>query len=231
MFKKVSIIIQARSTSSRFPGKIFERIGNKQILQHVLDACYNCASYINAYSGSHGLVCGVAIAVPQGDMLIPHYSKHQIIEGDESDVLGRYAKAAAQLESDYVVRITSDCPFIPPYIISKAINFGVKENFDFITNADPRFRTSPDGHDCEVMSRRLLDWLNENAKEAHFREHVTNYLIEHLPAWAKKVDIIGFADFSSIKLSVDTREDLERLTAMYNKLYQAVKNSPKSFRL
>jgi len=231
LFKKVSIVIQARSTSSRFPGKIFERIGNKQILQHVLDACYNCASYINAYSASHGLVCGVAIAVPKGDILIPQYSKHTIIEGPEGDVLTRYQMAAEKLESDYIVRITSDCPFIPPYIISKAINYGVKENFDFITNADPRFRTSPDGHDCEVMSRRLLTWLNENAKEAKYREHVTNYLIEHLPPWAKKVDIIGFADFSSIKLSVDTREDLVRLTDMYNKLYQAVKNSPKSFRL
>jgi spore coat polysaccharide biosynthesis protein SpsF len=231
LYKKVSIIIQARSTSSRFPGKIFERIGNKQILQHVLDACDNCAAYINKYSHSHGLVCGVAIAVPENDMLIPHYSKYKIIEGSESDVLGRYVTAAEQLESDYVVRITSDCPFIPPYIISKAINFGVKENYDFITNADPRFRTSPDGHDCEVMSRRLLVWLGENAKKPEHREHVTNYLLEQMPAWAKKVDIIGFADFSSIKLSVDTREDLERLTAMYEKLYAAVKNSPKSFRL
>lgn len=229
--KTVSIIIQARSTSSRFPGKIFERIGNKQILQHVLDACYNCASYINARSNQHGLLCGVALAVPTNDMLIPQYNRHVIIEGSESDVLSRYVEAAKVLKSDFVVRITSDCPLVPPYIISKAINLACSANLDFVTNADPRFRTAPDGHDCEVMSKRLLEWLGENASRPEHREHVTSLLVERMPAWAKKVDIIGFADFSSVKLSIDTREDLERLTAMYQKLYAAVKNSPKSFRL
>lgn len=231
MFKKVSIIIQARSTSKRFPGKIFEKIGSKQILQHVLDACYNATSYINAYSSKHGLACGVALAVPDGDILIPHYGRHTIIEGPENDVLKRYRMAADQLGSDYIVRITSDCPFIPPYIISKAITLCERGNLDFVTNADPRFRTAPDGHDCEVMSKRLLDWLDENVTRQEHREHVTSYLVETMPEWAKKMDIIGFADFSEVKLSIDTREDLERMTTMYNKLYSAVKSSPKAFRL
>lgn len=226
-----SIVIQARSTSTRFPGKIYERIGNKPILQHVLDACYNSSNYINAYTGRHGIVCGVALAVPTNDDLIKPYSNHIIIQGPENDVLTRYKMASERLNSDYIVRITSDCPFIPPFIISKAISIAVKEKLDFLTNADPRFRTSPDGHDCEVMSRKLLDWLDTNAKDEKSREHVTSYLQDNLPDWAQKADIIGFTDLSQIKLSVDTREDLDRLTLMYNRLYSAIKNSPKSFRL
>lgn len=230
-FANVSIIVQARSTSTRFPRKIFEKIGNKQILQHVLDACYNSSSYINAFSKKHGIVCGVALAVPHGDPLINHYQRHEIIEGPEHDVLRRYALARERLGSDYVVRITSDCPFIPPYVVSKAISIAVTEKLDYLTNADPRFRTAPDGHDCEVISKRLLTWLDENAKDEIHREHVTTYLHDHLPDWAVKADIVGFADYSSIKLSVDTPEDLKRITEMYHKLYSIIKSSPKSFRL
>lgn len=226
-----SIVIQARSTSTRFPGKIYEKIGNKQILQHVLDACYNSANYVNAYTNRHNIVCGVALAVPIEDQLLKSYGQHVIVQGPEDDVLKRYDMAANRLNSDFIIRITSDCPFIPPFIISKMLSIAVKDGLDFLTNADPRFRTSPDGHDCEIMSRRLLMWLNENAKTPEHREHVTSYLQVAMPSWAKKADVIGFTDLSSVKLSVDTMDDLDRLTLMYNKLYTAIKTSPKNYRL
>jgi spore coat polysaccharide biosynthesis protein SpsF (cytidylyltransferase family) len=221
-WKSVSIIIQARSTSKRFPGKIFEKIGTKQILQHVLDACQNSSSYI--------IVCSVSLAVPYNDVLIGSYQRHKIIQGPEDDVLKRYKMAADELRSDYVVRITSDCPFIPPYIISRAINIAVQDKLDYLTNADPRYRTAPDGHDVEVLSRRMLDWLDETAPSGAHREHVTTYLHEHLPQWAAKADIIGFFK-NDKKLSVDTQEDIDRLRAEYQDLYYKVRTSPKSYRL
>ncbi len=230
-YKSVSIVIQARSTSTRFPGKIFEKIGAKQILQHVLDACYNSSSYINTYTNRHGILCNVALAVPFNDALIGQYSKHNIIQGPEHDVLRRYAVANEKLQSEYVVRITSDCPFIPPYIISKAINIAVSDGLDYLTNADPRYRTAPDGHDVEVLSKKLLSWLDQTATNESDREHVTTFLQDHIPSWARKADIIGFADLRDVKLSVDTKEDLERLLVMHQRLFHSVRNSPKSYRL
>lgn len=229
----VSIIIQARSTSKRFPGKIFEKIGTKQVLQHVLDACQNSSNYINAYTNRHGIVCSVSLAVPYSDALIPHYSRYNIIQGPEDDVLKRYAMAADKLGSRFIVRITSDCPFVPPYVISKMISLAVQDNVDFLTNADPRFRTSPDGHDVEVLSSRLLTWLDENASTQQDREHVTSYLHAKLPAWAKKGDVIGFNDYHKPenKVSIDTPEDLERLREQYTRLYTAVNTSPRAYRL
>jgi spore coat polysaccharide biosynthesis protein SpsF len=226
-----AIVIQARSTSKRFPGKIFERIGAKQILQHVIDACSNSAAYINAYTNQHGVVCGVSLCVPTGDALIVPYSKQNIIQGPEDDVLKRYILALDKLQADYIVRITSDCPFIPPFVISKAVTIAVKDKLDYLTNADPRYRTAPDGHDVEVISARLLRWLDENATSPSDREHVTSYLVDHLPDWASKADIIGFADLRDVKLSVDTREDLDRMVLMFNRLYSVIKMSPKSYRL
>lgn len=230
-YTSVSIIIQARSTSTRFPGKIFEKIGTKQILQHVLDACQNSASYINAYTNKHGMIASVSLAVPYNDALIPHYSRHTIIQGPENDVLKRYKMAADKLESHYIVRITSDCPFVPPYLISKAIGWAVQDNLDFLTNADPRYRTSPDGHDVQVMSNRLLAWLDTNAKDDDDREHVTTLLNKTRPTGFTFGNITGFADYSNLKLSVDTPEDLERMSEMHNKIVEAVRSAGKTYRL
>ena len=37
MEKKITAIIQARITSTRYPGKIFEKIGNKSLIQIIID--------------------------------------------------------------------------------------------------------------------------------------------------------------------------------------------------
>ena len=222
-YKTTSIIIQARSTSKRFPGKIHEKIGQKTILQMVIDVCNKAAAYVNSYTSRHGVVCGVALAIPEGDEVSKLYSRYTIISGDENDVLSRYKKAADKLGSDFIVRITSDCPLIPDFIICKAINFATRDGLDYLTNADPRYRTSPDGHDVEVISRKLLDWLNENANEGH-REHVTSYLIKNRPSWAKCRNIVGYTDFSALKISVDTKEDLIRLQEMHDKISNICKD-------
>ena len=230
-YTTVSVIIQARSTSTRFPGKIFEKIGNKQILQHVLDACYNSSNYINARTRDHGIVCDVSLAVPYNDKLISQYSKHMIVQGPEDDVLTRYIIAMDKLKSDYVVRITSDCPFIPPFMISDAIRRAVKDSRDYVTNADPRFRTVPDGYDVQVFSKDFLKWLDKNAFDKSDREHVGTLAQQQLPQSFSVAHIIGFADFSSVKLSIDTPEDLIRLTEMFNKLCDSVRNSGANYRL
>lgn len=228
---KISILVQARSTSKRFPGKIFEIIGNRQVLERVMDTCIHSARYINNLSHVSGRVCDVSIVTPYNDKLIETYSRYNIFQGPEDDVLTRYVMAAKALGSDYVVRVTSDCPFIPSFTITSAINFAVKEGLDYITNADPRFRTSPDGHDVEVISKKMLFWLDETVKDMAHREHVTSYLTTCLPGWAKKADIIGFCDLSSLKLSIDTPEDLKRLSEMYKDIYSKVNSSPRAFRL
>ena len=233
MAKTVSIIIQARSTSTRFPRKIFEKIGHKTILKHVLDACNNCASYVNKRTHQHGIVCNVALAVPENDELIPHYSKNIIIQGDENDVLSRYQKAAEILKSDYIVRITADCPFIPAYIISKCINLAVRDELDFLSNANPRYRTFPDGHDVEVFSMKMLTWANQTATLPEDREHVTSLMYKSPPAWSKSADVIGFLNLyrMKVKLSIDTKEDLDNMTEMYDSLCESVVNCKKSYRL
>lgn len=212
----VVIGIQARSTSNRLPGKSLEMIDGKPLIQHVIDACTKAAYYINNFSHRTKTIAKVALLVPEGDELARIF-RHRchILEGREHDVLSRYMTLALEWDADYVVRITGDCPLIPPYLISKHIKIALVNGYDYLSNVDEGHRNSVDGYDCEVIKRKLLDWVDENAKEPSDLEHVTTLIRRHPPAWAKMGHVFGFMDLSNMKLSVDTTEDLERVRAHY----------------
>lgn len=220
---RVAIGIQARSTSQRLPGKISRMIGNRSVIERVMDACEGCASYINRYSFSNHIHCLVFVLIPEGDPITEQLrcEREKIIEGDETDVLSRYIKMADETQSDFIVRVTADCPLIPHHVIFKAINVAVKNGLDYVSNVadlEEKMRTSIDGHDVEVMSRKALDWVAQNATE-HAREHVTSLLRgDNVPASIRIGGLFGHVDLSKTKLSVDTEADLDRIIDQYESL-------------
>ncbi len=214
MAKKVTIGIQARSTSIRLPGKVNEKIGEKTILQKIIDEATGSAKYLNRHSYKNGYAVNVVVCCPIGDEITKKYRSVDIVEGDEFDVLGRYSKLAAVHKSDVIVRITADCPLIPSFVISSLVMKAVMNGYDYISNVDPLCRTTPDGWDCEVISRALLDAAHRDAKDPYDREHVTTYIRNNRGQW-KHGTVINHVDFSNLKFSVDTKEELELARKMY----------------
>lgn len=214
----VLIGIQARTTSERFPGKVLEKIGHKAMIEHVIDSCQIAAKYTNRFTHKTRTLVDVALLVPAGDELTKFRHKVQVREGSENDVLSRYVQAANQMKADYIVRVTGDCPLLPSFLISKMIKTAVVNAYDYVSNVDPKFRTAVDGHDCEVISRRLLDHIDKAATQPHEREHVTWMARANPPEWACRANVVGFLDLSNQKLSVDTLEDLERVRAVYERV-------------
>jgi spore coat polysaccharide biosynthesis protein SpsF len=159
----------------------------------------------------------VALLIPKGDPIGKDFDRVPVFEGDENDVLSRYAGAAEEFRASHLVRVTGDCPLLRPFVISKAISLGVQANYSYLSNVDERCRTSPDGQDVEFMSRDMLDWLNRTASTAFHREHVTTFAREDPPRWAKRGFIIDHFDYSTgEKISVDTQEDLETVRRVYS---------------
>jgi glutamate-1-semialdehyde 2,1-aminomutase len=209
----ICIGIQARSTSTRFPGKVLERIGYKTVLERVVDSANSSSRYINRGTMKSALSTSVYVLTPHGDKVAEFCKAKRIncMEGDEFDVLSRYKKMADLFDCAYVVRLTADCPFVPAAYISKTINTAVKNNMDYCSNVDPRFRTSPDGFDVEVISRRAIQWLDTNATEKSDREHVTTKIrTRDKPSLFSVGVVLGHIDLSGIKLSIDTEDDLRR---------------------
>jgi spore coat polysaccharide biosynthesis protein SpsF (cytidylyltransferase family) len=202
---KVVCIIQARTTSERFPCKIFAALHGKPMLAHVLERAA-------AIQG----VDQVALAVPENDVrLVAHLWPH-VYGGSEKDVLGRYAKCAERYEAEVIVRVTGDCPLLAPNIIEHNLKRFMAEYHlgtepRYMAICQPYFDTA-DGWDAEVFRSDVLQEAEKNAKNED-REHVTTYMRRQV-GWDK----IENGKFSALKASVDTREDLKRVELIMNHL-------------
>ena len=109
--KRVVIIIQARMTSERLPGKVMLPLNGRSILQYQLERLRGCKN-IDAIGIAtvDDPTCAPIVALC--DQLNIH-----VTGGSEDNVLSRYVKCGAEMKADVVVRITSDCPLIDPELI------------------------------------------------------------------------------------------------------------------
>jgi len=201
-------VIQARMGSSRLPGKVLMDLGGETTLARVVRRLQRSRQVTKIV---------VATTTARGDQAIIRECEHlQVVcfRGEEQDVLDRYYQAASANAADAVVRVTSDCPLIDPELVDETVEVFRDEHADYASNVFPR--TYPRGLDTEVFSFDALDRAWREAREAHQREHVTPYLYEH-PQIFKLASLSGAADYSRYRWTLDTREDLELLRAIYSR--------------
>lgn len=203
------------------------------MLQWVIDSCQIAARFLRSEAKNLNAAINLCLLVPKGDSIVTMFGTQlPTLEGSEEDVLSRYAEAMKHFQADYVCRITADCLFIPPHHITKHVKAAVLKERDYTTNVHNR--TFKEGWDCEVLSSRLLEWLDKNATEAHDREHVTTLIGRDKPFPFKYVDgkpsichiINNFYDESDIKTSIDTKEEYEDAERIFQR-YQKLKNEAK----
>lgn len=194
---KTVAIIQARMTSTRFPGKVMAVLGDRPILAHVIERALrirNCDEVVVASPASHESKLLFDLATKLG---VP------FVYGSENDVLGRYFVAAEKHEADVIARITADCPLIDPEVCAQIIELRRRENADYASNVHPR--SYPKGLDCEVFTFEKLRRANQNATEDYDREHVTPWIIRN----SARVNYpSGIFNISELRWTVDYEEDL-----------------------
>lgn len=214
---KVLIAIQARSGSKRLPRKAFEMISGRMMLDRVVEACKYAACNIE----KGGNTAAIAVLTPKDDPIVAEFKNRvDVLEGPEHDVLARYAMAVEKYDPELTVRITGDCPLMPAPLITYMVNLAIAKGYDYLSNCDERFRTSIDGSDCEVISRRLFEYADEHAKKPYDREHVTPFMRRSRPEWGRYGIALNHFDLSDIKLSVDTKEDLERVQGAFDRAFR-----------
>jgi len=201
-------IIQARMGSSRLPGKVLMDLGGEMVLGRVVRRLQR--------SRHISKIVVATTTVPADEVIVAECDRLEVLcfRGSEHDVLDRYYQAARANAADAVVRITSDCPLIDPELVDETVEVFGDKHADYASNVFPR--TYPRGLDTEVFSFDALDRAWREAREAHQREHVTPYLYEH-PQIFKLASLSGAADYSRYRWTLDTREDLELLRAIYSR--------------
>jgi glutamate-1-semialdehyde aminotransferase/spore coat polysaccharide biosynthesis protein SpsF (cytidylyltransferase family) len=215
---KVLAIIQARYNSTRFPGKIVKKICNKTALE-ILIRRLSRSKYISKTI--------VACSVNEKDKAILDICKKLRVNyfvGSEDDVLDRFYKAAKKYKALNVVRITADCPLLDCKVVDDVIiNFFLKKT-DYASNVNPP--TFPDGFDVEVFKFSALKEAYFKAKKSIEREHVTTFIINNKKF--KKFNLKNAIDYSSLRLTLDEKEDLiliEKIVRKFkNNLYFSLNN-------
>ena len=206
------IIVQARMTSTRLPGKVMKIVCGKPLLEHLINRLkrVKCADQIV-----------IATTVNETEDIIVELCKKLDISyyrGSEEDVLGRYYEAAVEYGGDVIIRITSDCPVIDPDVVSYLIDFYMRnlKKYDYVTNTLKR--TYPRGMDAEIVSFKALKEAHFNAYDPLDREHVTPF-IRNRPTQYHLHNIKYSSDLSRYRLTVDTSEDMELIRRIFESLY------------
>lgn len=203
------IIVQARMSSTRLPGKVLLPLAGEPMLTRLIER-------LRRVQRADGIVIATTtnatddpIAALCSQLGMPCH------RGSEHDVLSRYADAARLHGADVVVRITSDCPLIDPALIDQTIAAYDEGGSDYVSNMLPP--TWPYGMAVEVFSAAALAQAHAEATQAAEREHVTPFLYWH-PERYRLRNVASPVDLSQHRWTVDTPEDYALVGRLFDHL-------------
>ena len=202
---KTLLITQARSGSTRLPGKVLKVVQGKTLLQVHLDRLKKSK-----------IVSDIVVATTTNPNDVVIYEKalgwgFKSYRGSENDVLDRYYQAAKPFNPEWVVRVTSDCPLLDPSLVDDVIQYVQDKQADYGTNTFvERF---PDGQDVEVFKFSSLEKAWNEATKQSDREHVTPYIRRNSNQMGGSLFTAASypceADFSKVRMTVDEPRDFE----------------------
>lgn len=213
---QISLIIQARTTSTRLPQKVLKPLpynSDTTVLEQVISRANKCR-----------MVNEVIVATTtdeEDNQIVKIAEKNSVryFRGSRDDVLSRYYFAAKMAKADVIVRVTSDCPCIDPEVIDRLITHHINGGFHYSSNTIKR--TFPHGLDAEVFNFDVLEEAHFYANKLYEREHVCPYM----HTTNKDKFKLGFIEAQKeefapdIRITLDTEEDYALLCSVFDYLY------------
>lgn len=212
---KVYAIVQARMGSTRLPGKVMKEIVGKPMLELMIER-------LKRSEELNGIIIATTVKESEQPIvdLVGSLEDILLFRGSEDDVLARYHGAAVFYDVETVIRLTSDCPLIDPVVLDRIVDVYHEKagTIDYASNI--RERTYPRGLDVEVFSFAALDRAFKEATLQPYREHVTEYILQR-PEDFRMYDVVDKSNNSFLRWTVDTQEDFELITKIYESLYMS----------
>lgn len=209
----IGIIIQARMGSSRLPGKVLKKIGNKNLLEHILYRLSFLKSKVN-------IVIATSDLKKDNDIeMFCKKNKINYFRGSEENVLERYFLCAREKNFEHIVRLTADNPFLDIEELDNLILLHLKSGADYSRS----FASLPKGVGSEIFRYDALEIsYNLGTKDNH-KEHVNEYIEENEDKFIiTELDVVKEKNYPEISLTVDTLGD-------YKKACYIVENSKNNY--
>lgn len=210
MFAKAGIIIQARMSSSRLPGKSLVKIGNHPLIWYVL----NRMKSVN-------LPVMVCTSTDSSDDVLTEYLqilKIPFFRGSLHNVLDRYIKTAQKFQIEDIIRVTGDNPFVDIGYLKQVLH--LLEKFSYVDGIYKGGLIKGSGFELV----KLKELLAINSAQKEHLEHVTLFLRENLSASKERINLIPTSINqyrSDIFLTCDYEEDMELIKKIYKNFYFA----------
>ncbi len=220
---KIVLVIQARMSSTRLPGKSMMLLADKPLVYRMVERLKKCKH-----------VDGIVIATsdqPEDQVLVELAKELQVsyFQGNLLDVRDRYLKAAEKFHADLIIRIPADNPMPDSNEIDKLIEFHLENNPSGFSSNLAQVNDSGylDGIGAEIFSTKLLQESVARSSSDTVKEHVHRNFFDYstqtpvdsswcpiaspkAPAKLRRPDII---------LDVNTMEDYIKIKRIYDNLY------------
>lgn len=207
---KTAILITARLKSTRLPMKVIKLIHGKPMIVHMLDRLKL------AKEPEEIIVCTSTVA--QDDPLeeIAVQQGVKCFRGSPEDVLLRLTHAAEEYNVDTIINCTADNPFVDPKYIDKLYKHHIEQGNDFtkINGLPWGVFSYAISSDALVKACEIKNEVDTEVWHGYFMD-TGNFKWDALEVEDKSVL------WPDLRLTVDTPEDFEMVTRVFDELYDS----------
>lgn len=222
---KIVGVIPARMENTRLPGKVLMDLCGMSMLERVVARACGMAALdsifvIFPYGDHNEIIRDVCVE-----------RKWPYLQGDRyilGDLLSEFRNAALATNADVIVRIDSDDPFVDPLLAAETLSTLVNGSYDYVSSKAEN-SGFPVGVGVEVFTKEALlrahemtitpECFTEKSLEIRgYLRNVTPFIYKHPEIFKIHNMEVGCGDFSHIRLTVDTPNDLELARTIYHYL-------------
>ena len=216
MKPKIAAIIQARTGSTRYPGKVFRPLGGVPMIEHIIKRIQQVPVFE-----------AIVLAVPDSP------SEHELVAlakrmgivslmGPEEDVLQRFILAGDRVEADHVLRVCGDSPLIDLELMNSLAQNHLASKADLTIPAGD----IPRGTGTEMVRLSTLKEISAKATLKPYREHVTVYIYDHPDQYViSHVLPPAYLQGKTFRLTVDTDRDFLVMDKIYSVFFNPAQSA------
>lgn len=195
------ILIQARMSSTRFPGKMLQKLGSSTLIEYVYNRCATSSEAEKVY---------VLTSTDKTDDELYQLCLEKeipVFRGDLHNVLKRYLTCAAAINANIICRVCGDSPFVDIEAIDEGFKrLKINPALEYFYTTDILNGFMSEIFTLEVLKRvHTLD-LNESDKE-----HVTKYVRDNMNQFTTECLSLNLKpeDLRDYTLTIDYESDLK----------------------
>jgi spore coat polysaccharide biosynthesis protein SpsF len=207
---RTGIVVQARMSSARLPGKVLKPLAGKPVLAWLLERLMDVNLSDEKAPGS--MIVVATSRAPEDDAVeaLARSLGVGCYRGSLNDVAARLADAAQDAGFEAFVRANGDSPLLDAALIEQAYGSYTKGDCDLVTNVFPR--SFPKGMSVELIKLAAVRRILESTDDLQDREHVTRFAYAN-PARFRILNFSAPRPRPELQLAIDTPEDFARIEA------------------